>query len=342
MSKTLRKIVRDRTYECRRAGNGTFYIYWSEDRRSRRKSTGQKSLPAAQAFFDEWCALTEAETPGRVLTCEDLYRIKYPEGEVEIADYAWRRMADTFGHLTLAEVTEAVEQGYVKRRLAAGGARATIRVELSMLRASWNYAADRRRKIISADDLPALGPLPDDSPARERWLTEDEVKRLFAAAEDGSRRVRLFMWLALETGARRTAIQDLKWDQVDWEIRVIRYLPPGASQTKKRRATVPISDTLLPVLQEAHATREPGDPFVIGAGGKINTAVANLAKRAGVEDVTPHVFRRTAGTWMTRHGVPLFHVAKVLGNTVEVAEKHYAQHAPEHLREAVGRIMGGR
>ncbi len=38
---------------------------------------------------------------------------------------------------------------------------------------------------------------------------------------------------------------------------------------------------------------------------------------------------------MARRGVPLWIIAKVLGNTVATVEKTYAKHAPEDLRAAV-------
>ena len=39
-----------------------------------------------------------------------------------------------------------------------------------------------------------------------------------------------------------------------------------------------------------------------------------LAEKAGVEHVHPHKFRRTLATDLTRHGMPIQEVAKILGH----------------------------
>ena len=51
--------------------------------------------------------------------------------------------------------------------------------------------------------------LPPAPPGRTRHLTEDEIARLLAECRDDH--LRLFVMLALNTGARRAAILDLTW-----------------------------------------------------------------------------------------------------------------------------------
>ena len=183
-----------------------------------------------------------------------------------------------------------------------------------------------KQKLLNANALHVLDPLPPSSPPRSRVLSEAEIDRLFKAADHPQReRVRLFLWLALHTAARRTAIQELRWDQVDFDIDVIHYLPDGAVQSRKRKASVPISETLKPVLEEAWTRRISNTSLVIGSGGKINEPLRLVAEKAGVKGVTPHVMRHTAATIMARSGVSIWVIAQVLGNTVEQVEKVYAK-----------------
>ncbi len=330
---TLRKFAADRWFECRPGPGGVYYVFWSENRRSHRKSTGAKELPAAQAFLDEWTRLFAAqEHASAKYLIRDLWALKYPDpNERERA--VWKRLEPVFGDLTPAEVTEALERRYIATR---GAALSTVRLELSLLRSVWNNAVKKR--LIASTDTPVLPPLPPQSPPRERWLQPAEIEALVEAARP-YRRVWAFIWLAKETAARRTAIQDLTWSQVDWETGMIHFLKPGARQTSKRKASVPISRALRPVLEKLHATRNPHDPLVIGrgelGGARINHGLARVAKLAGVVGVTPHVFRHTKATSMARSGVPLFHIAGVLGNTVEMVETVYAKHSPEALASAV-------
>lgn len=321
-----------RRYDCRRHTNGTFYIHWTEDRRSHRVSTRQKDVAAAQAFLDQW--LTMEATGTTALTIDDLYSVKYPDPSDRVVA-SWKRLSAHFGGKVVRDLTVADEARYIATRRREGVARATIRAEIATFRAILNHAVKQR--LISVDDVPPFGPLPPDSPPRDRWLRDDEVDRLFAAAE-GVPRVRMFLYLALETAARRTAIEELEWRQVDWETGVVHYMKPGEVQTRKRKASVPMSKRLRAVMETAYAGRV--DPYVIGRGGHLNEALHRVAREAGVDGVTPHVLRHTAATRMARRGVPLWIIAKVLGNTVEQVEKVYAKHSPEMLVSAVEAISG--
>lgn len=53
-------------------------------------------------------------------------------------------------------------------------------------------------------------------------------------------------------------------------------------------------------------------------------------------DLHIHDLRRTWATLAARRGVALWQIAGVLGDTVEAVGAHYAHHAPDHLRGAVG------
>lgn len=331
---TIRKHARGRWYECRPAANGFWYIHWSEGRRSCRASTRKKTLAEAQAFFDEWLTMeaTEAEF-NAVPTVAELWTAKYGGDMPDRVEAAWRHLEPVFGHLRPAQVTDRLERQYGKDR---GVAPSTLRLELSLLRSVWNHAVKKR--TLSINDTPALGPLPEQSPPRDRWLSAEETARVLAAAPEMSR-VWRFIWIASETAARRTAIQDLRWSQVDFEVGVIHFLPPGAKQSRKRKASVPISSRLRPVLERMHEART--DEWVIGGGGKINEALRAVGTRAKVDGVTPHVFRHTAATRMAREGVPLWIIANILGNTVEQVEKVYAKYQPEMARAAIDMISKG-
>lgn len=343
----------NRMFHLRPSEKGVYYVHWTDGRRSKRVSTRQAALPAAQAFLTTWLELFGAEQEQlAVYTCADLWELKYGRSRrdasvgaatLESAGYKWPKLEPVFGHLMPSEVTKELVRKYLRDRERAGAAPSTRRLELSLLYASWNFAVKER--LLASTDLPLLDPLPEASPPRERWLRDEEVQRLFdaaAARRKGDRLSRLerFLWLALETGARRTAILQLTWEQVDWETGVVHYLKPGAAQTRKRKASVPISEALRPVLLRAYEEREGN--YVLDHAGKINGSVASLAKAAGVAGVTPHVMRHTTATRLARAGVPIWLIAKILGNSVEQIEKVYAKHAPEFLADAVNQIGGTR
>jgi integrase len=330
---TIRKHHDGVWFDCRPAASGIWYIHWSEGRRSRRQSTGAKDVAAAQAFLDEWLILRAEGGPAKTLTCAELYADKY--GRQERPAAAWKHLGPVFGAKAPASVSHAAVQDYIADRRRAGAAASTVAYEIACLYAAWNAAVKRR--VLSQADLPVVPPVPPQSPPRERWLTDAEVDRLLAAARTAPR-VALFLSIALDAAARRTAICELRWSQVDFDAGVIHFLPEGRVQTRKRRASVPMSNRLRAVLQTAHAAR--ANDWVLGSPQPINRALAAVAKAAGLDGVTPHVMRHTAATHMARRGVPLWIIAKILGNTLEQVEGTYAKFCPDFGRDAVEQIGG--
>lgn len=345
---------------------GVFYIHWTEPGargqrgRSRRESTGQRESTAAQIYFGEWLLLKQkAPAPeSQVWTVADLWSVyeqKHIERKVVAADrldFAWANLKLHFGALKVSEITEDVVSDYTtKRQKGRLGRRvqpSTVRRELGALLGCLNWCADTKRKIIAKADVPNIE-LPDHGEPADRWLTTHEIRKLFDAASEMRRvdrtklsRCEKFLWLALETGARKEAICQLTWDRVDFETNVIHYDVPGRRKTKKRRSAPPISTSLLPMLVRAREeTRPASNDLVIENDSNPRRMVERAAKRAGLKGVTPHVLRHTAATHMARQGIPLWIIAKILGNTLAMVERVYAKHAPDDLRKAVDTITGG-
>ena len=334
--RAIRRVHNGVWYELRPAANGTFYIHWSEQRRSRRESTREKEVSAASAYFDEWLKLLDAPRRGEVLTIADLWQRRFADSPRHRG--MWGHLEPVFGHLTPGDVSQELVDDYVTRRsrVARPG---TIRLEVLNLAAVWKAAVKAR--ILSFADVPQIT-LPPDSPPRDRWLRDDEIDRLLTAAKGGERltRVERFCWIALDACARRAAIETLRWDngQVDFEMRLVHFNPPGRAQTSKHRASVPMSDRLHAVLLRAYEERS--GPWVLDTPGAIYEPLVRVAKLAGLEGVHPHVLRHTAATHMARRGVSLWVIANLLGNSLAQVEKVYAKWAPGFGREAVETIGG--
>lgn len=311
-----------------------------------------------------------ARPAGGVLTVADLWEV-YDRKHVstvvgpQTLRYNWANLKPHFGALVPSAIDQDVADRYVEKRssgaLGKPAKDSTIRKELRALRSclSWHAKPERGAgRLLGPGDVPVFT-LPDEGEPRDRWLNTDELRALFAAARKmrpGKTLTRgeRFLWLGLETAARKQAILDLTWDRVDFEIGVIHYDVPGRRKTKKGRATVPISSALRPVLERAYRERE--NDLVMTNKGDVWATVQLIAINAGLggaqknppksckpraTGVSPHVLRHTAATWMARRGVPLFTIAKVLGNTVAVVEKTYAKWVPGNPDESVNHITNG-
>lgn len=357
----------------KRAANGTYYVHWTVDRVGKRISTRTADLATAKEFFATWLLMerTAPRNPGAV-TIADLWRV-YDAEHVQPkvvnkkkAAHAWQLLEPHFGARLVSEVTQKAVDDYVHKRTTGKLGRKvkpqTTLAELSFLIAAINFGAKGGRGLVTASqalDVTKSLTLPAHGEPRDRWLTLEEMQILLDTAaklRSGDRlsRGERFLWLALETAARKAAIMELTWDRVDFETRTIRYDIPGRLRTKKRRATVSISDALLPILERAY--RERIGDLVLDNGGPIWATVQSIVMRSGLAPkqkvasskkpkatgISPHVLRHTAATQMARAGVPLFDIADVLGNTVAMVEKVYGHHCRERQRAAVNRISQGR
>lgn len=317
-----------------RHDNGFYYVHWTNGRRSNRQSLRTRSPEAARVALADWIqtngapvALPNTRTVAALWKLYDEQHIVRNVVSPGTLYAAWKHLKPVFGGKLPQAIDQTLVDVYVKGRDAH---HATIRRELGALRACLNWCASPKRRLLTKDVLPSFD-LPDESAPRERWLTSAELKRLLAHIE-GDRDLELFVKIALNTGARLQAIMELTWDRVDFEAGVILFDVPGRKQTKKRRADVPISDGLRMTLYKHR--RQIGKLFTRDLRHRLGKAAA----AAGVEGVTPHVLRHTAATHMAKKGVPLFLVAKVLGNTMATVEKTYAKYAMEDLKKAVETI----
>jgi integrase len=267
----------------KRGPSGIWSIHWTESGapghrgRSKRESTGQSESTAAQVYFGEWLLLRQNGGPvpaEQVFTIEDLWKVydtKHVQRKVvasERLDFAWAAMKPYFGALVLSDLTHDRIYDYTTKRQTGKLGRkvkpSTVRKELGALTACLNWCADPGRRLIDKAAVPRIELPPHGEPS-DRWLTMHEIKKLFAAAAEMRRgddkemmtRGERFLWLALETGARKTAICQLTWDRVDFETGVIHYDVPGRVTTKKRRASVPISKALRLALERVRTERQP-------------------------------------------------------------------------------------
>ena len=176
--------------------------------------------------------------------------------------------------------------------------------------------------------------MPPPAKPRDRYLTRDELATLLEHIE--TPHVKLFVVLAVTTGARMSALLELTWDRVDLARGVIDLNPAGRHQTNKRRAVVPIAPRADAELRKNYEGRLT--EYVIEYGGgpvkSVKKALQAASKRSGVQ-CSAHVFRHTAGVWMAEADVPMQKIAQYLGHTsTRVTETTYARYSPSYMRDA--------
>jgi len=247
---------------------------------------------------------------------------------LETMKHTWKAIAPVFGHLEGDAITVDDCRSYTKMRRAAGKSDGSIHTELGHLRTVLLWGVENQL-IYRAPKIER----PNKPEPKDRYLTRDEVERLIAAANVPH--IRVAIRLLVSTGARASAALELIWERVDFDRNVIQLRNPFDKVRRKGRATVPMNATLKAELEKAR--KASLSPYVIEWAGRkvksIKKGIKAAAEAAGIEGVSPHVFRHTAAVWMVEDGHSFDEVAQFLGHTdSRITYRVYGRFSPEHLR----------
>jgi len=196
---------------------------------------------------------------------------------------------------------------------------------------------------------------------RERLITQDEIMKLltelFSARRDNetekefaNRRVvgQVFQ-MALLTGARVGEIIALRWEQIDWNARILQIV---GTKTRFRIAKtvryLELTPTIEAILHERQSINAFGD-FVFSRTGNSVTHYHKILKEAAeAVGITyganvrggfiTHDARHTAVTRMLQAGVDLSTVGSITGHSDSNLILHYS-HATRESRKAAVSIL---
>ena len=212
------------------------------------------------------------------------------------------------------------------------------------------YQANRTVELVSIifEQGRLMGLLPKDheNPAkgikhyaekkRDRWVKPAELPGLAQAIdEEESPYARAALWLYLLTGARKSELLAARWDQIDFNERVL-YLP----ETKAGRShDIPLSAPAITIIEQI--PRLEGNPHLF-PGNKPGAHLYDLKKpwervraKAGIEDVRLHDLRRTVGSWLAQSGNTLHLIGRVLNHSNQSTTAVYARFGEDHVRAAL-------
>ena len=321
------------------SGRANWHVEYTKNGERIRKTLGTPEKEVAKTRLEDLIAQQKDEEKAGLTTIEELVTAYIREIEIDKVspETLWSRSKAIFRHLgnlkpSHLDINQCRE--YAKRRYAEDVTDGTIISEMSLLSCSLGYAY--RARLI--DRTPNLW-WPKAPPPRERFLEHDEGRRLLKACKLSH--LKLFVIIALNTGARSGAITDLTWDHVDFEKGLIDFRLPGKVSKNKHRAVVPMGEVLRNALLSAKEIAN-SDHVIDWAGSPIKSIKKSFAKavqKANLENVIPHTLRHTAATWMAMAGVPIDKISRMLGHTnIQTTIKIYIKFQPDYLREPVDSI----
>jgi integrase len=172
---------------------------------------------------------------------------------------------------------------------------------------------------------------------RARILTDDEVRRVWQAADAMPGPFGHYVRFLLLTAARRNEAAHMRWSEVvgtEWML-------PGIRNKVKKDLLRPLSAGALAVL--TRTPRIAGSEYVFSADGRRLGGLARRKKEidaaSGVTGWQLHDLRRTARSLMSRAGVPSEHAERCLGHVITGVEGVYDRHGyRDEMRNAYERL----
>lgn len=317
---------------------------------------GPGDYKAAQEKLGEYIAASrEIDTSSRnpaQISVADVIALYIKHNSAPPGCYHATPLLDFFGLNTLSDINGQLCRDYAARRGKTVVA-ATARRELGTLQAAINLW--HVESPLSA--VPTVWK-PDDGEARDRVLTRNEAARLLMACRKLSRQdvmggqgavqridyshVARFILIALYTGTRHATVLRLRWYEsrdagwLDAAAGVIYRAGKAEKQTRKARRPARMPDRLLAHVRRWARTdlaQGPQTAVIRYKGksiGRQQRGWEAVVKAAGLgEDVTPHVLKHSATTWLLREGVDLFDVSALTSTSMHTLETVYGHHSPE-------------
>jgi integrase len=261
----------------------------------------------------------------------------------------WTRYQYTiaeFGHFLetvqirqLAEITRTVVEqfktwraGRIKKKNFSRGGRG-LALDAAILHRVFSYGIEL--EMILRNPVRMEGRPGDDPECGAQPFRTDELSKMREAAGPDLLAFLVLRW----TGLRGSDAVSLRWSEVDFQSGEITRL----TLKRRKRVVVPMHSELSFALEAEGQRRcpSPTDTVLLNPStGKPLTRprlyerMLALGRWARVADAHPHRFRDTFCVDCLARGVNPYNVARLMGITVEMLEKHYAPFVPE-LRDRV-------
>lgn len=202
---------------------------------------------------------------------------------------------------------------------------ATVNRYLSAFRACWNWG--RTAGLIPQERSWPTRVLLTEPNGRVRYLSDDELANVLAAAAKHSTTMHTAIVVSLATGMRQGELLRLEWADIDTDRQTVRIL-----QTKNGEArAVHLPPVAVDALKTLRRSGIIGRARVFLDGNGKGLTKAGLAKRwnivranADLEDFHWHDLRHSCASFLAQRGASLLEIGSVLGHKSPSVTQRYA------------------
>ena len=210
---------------------------------------------------------------------------------------------------------------------------------LSLLSKMFNLAVEWGWRV----DNPAKGIQRYHEEKRDRWLSDDELRRLCTALDEHpNARAADAVRLQLLTGARLGEVLGSRKEDFDLGRGV--WTKPAHQTKQKRTEHLPLSAQALALVESIVEAGNANSPFLF-PGNKPGQPLREIRKfwtavlcQAGIANYRRHDNRHTYASHLVSSGLSLEIVGRLLGHTTATTTKRYAHIADDPLRAATDRF----
>lgn len=206
---------------------------------------------------------------------------------------------------------------------------------LELLRAIFNRL--KKMGLISLEN-PAAGVEKFREQKRDRFLQADEIPRFFAAlSEVEGEATRDALLLLLLTGARRSNVLAMRWEDLD--LTLGRWRIPSEHSKNGDVLVVPLTSATLEILMRRQ--QAASGEYVFPSDSKTGYitppkgAWQRLLKRADLTGVRLHDLRRSLASWMVIEGASLVVTGGALGHKDPQSTAIYARLSVDPVKHAM-------
>lgn len=233
---------------------------------------------------------------------------------------------------------EITKDDVIKLRQAAlkkGAKPSTVNRRLILLRYIFNLAVrDWQVPGVPSNPTNGIALLPENN-KKERYVTEEELKRLYeAVVASKNAMLRYVLPMLVVTGARLGEALNAKWADFDLDQRLWRI--PKAKSGQARH--IPLGENALKVLEAVQGVSRSDYAFGNPKTGKpykyLYRAWDNARIKAGLPEVRMHDLRHSFASFLINSGRGIYEVQKLLGHTQIKTTQRYAHLTQKTLLEA--------
>lgn len=266
----------------------------------------------------------------------------------------WIYIYDNQGNVPITELTEDEITEFLYFCKTQGNNSRRMKRRMSSIAAFYKYL--RKKKIISENPMEFIDrPKKDTDIAVQTFLTFEQVELMrsrLSEMVDSAQTItekhnaimlRLYAFFSLSTMARVTAVSNTRWEQIDFDGRVVNDVVEKEGYIVTLYFSKEVLSYLqgLKVFRTENSIEDDGYVFIAtynGKAGAISTGSLNewCKKIGGMIDVPtlhPHDFRHSGSQLMKLSGASIEEISELLNHSgLDVTKKHYLRQDKQKLQ----------